>query len=306
VGSAFPRWSGFEVAPEGFLLEQVVDLRGAMGIAYERGTEFHKGAHVHDRLSVVFPRGGCVMAVALGEGADRFVLDSRVFLVLPRARSHEIEGRSSILDAVALYPSEPLLARVAGEAGIPGAALARFTRVASKGRRSPWLDELVVEYFSRRVLGRDHRAPAGEDLRLFEREILREVFRLGGLARSERRVGGPARPPAGVGGRAVAFIEANLFGPLSLGAICTHAHASPSTLLRHFKERTGLTPLQYARARRLDESRALLARGGRTITEVALLVGYESPGAFCEAFRARFGEPPSRLSTRERRASPRA
>lgn len=291
------------MAPEGFLLEQVVDLRGEMGIAYERGTDFHKDAHTHDRLSVVFPRGGCVMAITMREGRSRFMLDSRVLLVVPRASSHEIEGRSSILDAVALYPAAPLVAQVAREAGIPGAALDRFTGVASKARRSPWLDELLVEYFSRRVLRPERGRRTGGDLRFFEKEILREVFHVVGRPREERPVDRPARPAESIADRAVEFIEANLFGPLSLETIGAHAHASASTLLRHFKERTGLTPLQYARARRLDESRALLQKGTRTVTEVALFVGYESPGAFCEAFRAKFGEPPSRLTTRGRRGA---
>jgi AraC-like DNA-binding protein len=97
-----------------------------------------------------------------------------------------------------------------------------------------------------------------------------------------------------LGGRAIQFIETNLFGRLELDVIAAYAHASVSTLLRQFSGRTGLTPLQYARQRRLDEARALLRRGAHTVTDVAMLVGYESSGAFSEAFRAKFGEPPSR------------
>ena len=54
---AFPQWKGFERAPEGHLLDQLVDLSGPMGIAHERSVGFHKDFHRHDRPMIVAPRG---------------------------------------------------------------------------------------------------------------------------------------------------------------------------------------------------------------------------------------------------------
>ena len=44
---AFPQWRGFESAPHGHLLDQIVDLSGPMGIAYERSVGFYKDVHTH-------------------------------------------------------------------------------------------------------------------------------------------------------------------------------------------------------------------------------------------------------------------
>ena len=44
------QWKGFEIAPEGCLLDQVIDLSTEMGIAYERSCGFYKDYHVHERL----------------------------------------------------------------------------------------------------------------------------------------------------------------------------------------------------------------------------------------------------------------
>jgi AraC-like DNA-binding protein len=268
-----------------------------MGLAYERAVDFYKDFHTHDRLSFVFPRGGCVMEIQIPSRAAPLALDSRVLLVLPLGQSHEIQARSAVLDSVVLYPAPVLLTAVAREDHIAAAALDRFSRAVRTLRRSVWMDQLLVEYLSRRVL-----ASGGvpqRDLRFFEREITREVFRLGGLGQARGRQE-LVLPAHGVAGRAVQFIETNLFGRLELDVIAAYAHASVSTLLRQFSERTGLTPLQYARQRRLDEARALLRRGTHTVTDVAMLVGYENSGAFSEAFRAKFGEPPSRSRPRNR------
>ena len=294
--TTFPRWQGFELAPQGFLLEQVIDLQGEMGIAYERVVDFYKDFHTHDRLSIVCPRGACVMEIKTGNRGDAFTLDSGVLLVLPPGHVHDIEARSSVFDAIALYPAGALLKRVAREDRIAAPALDRFTRSLRKLRRSPWLEQLLVEYFSRRVLGAREGGSGrpAPGLRFFERELTREVFRSAGLGHAQRGAGEKSGPREGIANRALQFIEANLFGPLELDAIAGHAHASVSTLLRHFAQRTGLAPLQYARARRLDEARTLLNKGTCNVTEVAMLVGYENAGAFCEAFRAQFGKPPSR------------
>jgi AraC-like DNA-binding protein len=300
--SAFPQWRGFERAPRGYLLDQLVDLRGDMGVAYERIADFSKDVHAHDRLSLVCPRGACVMEMKTHGGEAGIVLDSGVLLVLPAGQPHDIRARSSVLDALALYPARALLDRVARENHISAPALRRFSGSVRRLRRSPWLDQLLVEYFSRRVLagGGGARRPAA-DLRFLETEIVREVFRIAGLWQAQPGGAGKAEPGTAVAERALQYIEANLFGPLELDAIAKHAHASVSTLLRRFSERTGLTPLKYAGARRLDEARALLKQGTHNVTQVAMLVGYGNAGAFCEAFRARFGEPPSRV--RRTRAS---
>lgn len=56
----------------------------------------------------------------------------------------------------------------------------------------------------------------------------------------------------------------------------------------HFKALTGTSPIQYVKALRLHQARVLLARQDRTITEVALSVGYVSSAQFSRDFKRHF------------------
>jgi AraC family transcriptional regulator len=96
-----------------------------------------------------------------------------------------------------------------------------------------------------------------------------------------------------VTGRAVRYVEANLFSELPLSTIARHAFASPSTVLRHFRRDTGKSPHAYVKTRRLEEARRLLEAGSHPVGDVAMLVGYESFAAFTTAFTRHFGAPPS-------------
>lgn len=71
------------------------------------------------------------------------------------------------------------------------------------------------------------------------------------------------------------------------------AGASARTLSRLFAAETGMTFRQWQRQLRLLTALEQLARG-RTVTDVALDVGYDSPSAFINAFRQSLGTTPRR------------
>jgi AraC family transcriptional regulator len=71
-------------------------------------------------------------------------------------------------------------------------------------------------------------------------------------------------------------------------------------LAHAFGTATGLSVMQYVRARRLTATAQALAAGARNILSVALDAGYGSHEAFTRAFRERFQQTPE--SVRERRS----
>ena len=72
---------------------------------------------------------------------------------------------------------------------------------------------------------------------------------------------------------------------------------SESTLLRQLKRLTGLSPVQYLQAIRLNEARMLLENGPPlSIVTLASQVGYRDARSFSRSFRKRFGKLPSDFS----------
>jgi len=62
---------------------------------------------------------------------------------------------------------------------------------------------------------------------------------------------------------------------------------------RRFKQRLGVTPLQFLTEVRLQAAEALLARGGHSVSESARAVGFDDPLYFSRVYRKRRGIAPS-------------
>lgn len=70
------------------------------------------------------------------------------------------------------------------------------------------------------------------------------------------------------------------------------ANMSVSSLHRHFKEVTAMSPIQFQKQLRLQEARRLLLTESTDATDVAFRVGYESPSQFSREYSRMFGFPP--------------
>jgi AraC-like DNA-binding protein len=70
------------------------------------------------------------------------------------------------------------------------------------------------------------------------------------------------------------------------------ANMSVSSLHRHFKEITAMSPVQFQKQLRLQEARRLLLSESTDAADVAFRVGYESPSQFSREYSRMFGFPP--------------
>ena len=100
--------------------------------------------------------------------------------------------------------------------------------------------------------------------------------------------------------KALWIIERNSTQPLTLDGIAAACGVSRSHLAHAFGTATGLSVMQYVRARRLSATAQALAAGAPDILSIALEAGYGSHEAFTRAFRDRFQQTPE--SVRERRS----
>jgi AraC-like DNA-binding protein len=116
------------------------------------------------------------------------------------------------------------------------------------------------------------------------------------LARLENRVA-----PGDVK-RAVDFIEAHLDCPITLSDIAAAAGVPGRTLLQHFKDHRGVSPMRHLRDARLARVRDALLRAAPddSVTALATAWGFAHLGRFALEYRRRFGETPAQ--TRRRRA----
>ncbi len=92
--------------------------------------------------------------------------------------------------------------------------------------------------------------------------------------------------------RALWAIDRNLRSDLTLGGLAQSCGVSRYHLAHAFGETTGMSVMEYARARRLSEAASGLAAGAGNILDLALEFGYASHEAFSRAFRAQFGTTP--------------
>lgn len=81
--------------------------------------------------------------------------------------------------------------------------------------------------------------------------------------------------------------------PLTLSKLADMLHISPYHLHRTFKRVFGQTPAEYLRATRLKAAQQLLSEKGKTVTEIAMAVGFSNAGHFTTVFLKQVGLVPS-------------
>ncbi|WP_395702065.1 GlxA family transcriptional regulator [Aquabacterium sp.] len=105
-------------------------------------------------------------------------------------------------------------------------------------------------------------------------------------------------------GRLQRWIEARYAEPLTLAGMAEQVHCSPRSLLRRFRQATGMTPMAYLQRVRVAAAEGQLADGQQTVEAVAWAVGYEDRAAFAKAFKRITGESPAARGRRSRTFSP--
>lgn len=93
-------------------------------------------------------------------------------------------------------------------------------------------------------------------------------------------------------------LEQNLRTPYSLEATAAAASVSTRTLLRHFRDVQGMTPLDYLHQLRVERARQLLEVTVLDLPDILEQCGYQDPSAFRRLFLRETGLSPSEYRTR--------
>lgn len=91
----------------------------------------------------------------------------------------------------------------------------------------------------------------------------------------------------------ICHLDANFTQVVSLETLAQQAELSPSALSRSFKQKTGITPTEYAVHLRMERARHLLTFTADTVTAIAQQCGYCNVHYFCTVFKKECGCTPS-------------
>jgi AraC-like DNA-binding protein len=177
-------------------------------------------------------------------------------------------------------------------------ALPPLLHVRSGGAASAWLDA-TLRLLSDEVDG----ARAGADIVVSR---LADVLLVHALRTWLAEEGGGQRGWLGalsdpVLSRALAHMHREPGKAWTAASLARASGASRSVLYERFTERLGESPAAYLTRWRMSLAQRALARKGRSLSEVASEVGYESEAAFSRAFKRVVGSSPSAF--RDRRAT---
>jgi AraC-like DNA-binding protein len=94
-------------------------------------------------------------------------------------------------------------------------------------------------------------------------------------------------------GTVFSFLEENFRKNISIKKLCQMAHMSESSLLRAFKQSTGLSPKQYISRLKIRHACELFRTTDLNITEVSFDCGFKDSNYFSRSFRSVTGLSPS-------------
>lgn len=102
----------------------------------------------------------------------------------------------------------------------------------------------------------------------------------------------------------LAWIDANLSRPVTVGQIAASANICTRECQRIFRRYLRASPTEYLLRRKIFAAAELLAATGRSMTEIALDCGFDSPSYFSKQFRRIVGSTPTEYRRAVSRAVP--
>jgi len=92
--------------------------------------------------------------------------------------------------------------------------------------------------------------------------------------------------------QAMVYIHERYTDPISRTDLARHVALSDDYLTFCFRKELGITPIAYLNRYRVNQAKHLLTNTHKTITEIALQVGFSDSGYFSRIFRREVGVSP--------------
>lgn len=220
--------------------------------------------HQHDYLEILFFADGKADVVSDGQTYQVALYD---LIVYPAQTPHQIfweHPQHGALYSLGLY--------------VPDFAPESILHLRDEGGRMKWLIETIyLEYHC--------GAASAELLDSYCRALLLLIQR---QSQANRRA--PDRVDA-----VLQYIAERYAMPLDMDTLSQVVPSSRSYLSRAFRERTGMTVMQYMQRVRIEAAKRLLLQSDVSVETVAGLVGYVSSKHFSRIFHKETGQTPSQF-----------
>ncbi|MEN6557425.1 MAG: AraC family transcriptional regulator [Thermoguttaceae bacterium] len=99
-------------------------------------------------------------------------------------------------------------------------------------------------------------------------------------------------------------IAENLDRPLPIRDLARRAHLSPSRFKTRFKAEVGVSPAEYVLRQRIARAKRWLRQRDRSVTEIAMLLGFSTTQYFATVFKRYTAQTPTEYRTADYRFSP--
>ena len=90
------------------------------------------------------------------------------------------------------------------------------------------------------------------------------------------------------------YLDQNYTSPITLDSLSETVYISKHYLSHLFKEQTGVSPIKYLTAKRMEKACQLLLETSRPVSEISKAVGYENPLYFSQVFKRIYGISPAK------------
>ena len=241
----------------------------------------------------------------VAQGAKRSVLGSQAFdyaagqflvitVDLPLTSHISAASDSEPFMGCSLPLEPPVIAQLLLESPQPARPAAPDGPAMSLSDATPELIDAVVRLLN--LAGSPH------DAQVLAPAVRREIhWRLltGPQGALVRQVG-LADSRVAVVARAIAWIRAHYDEVIRVEDLAAEVGLSVSSLNRHFRAATSMSPVQYQKQLRLQRARIRLLANPADVAGAGHAVGYASASQFTREYRRLFGAPPGQDSTRLR------
>ncbi|MCE7010188.1 AraC family transcriptional regulator [Kibdelosporangium philippinense] len=138
------------------------------------------------------------------------------------------------------------------------------------------------------------------DLRVLGPAVRREIhwWLLNGPQGPMIRQAGIADSRLALVARAIAWIRTRYDRVIRIDDLASDIGTSVSSLNRHFRAVTAMSPLQYQKQIRLQKARLHLIAAPHDVAAIGYSVGYDNPSQFSREYRRMYGAPPGQDAIR--------